>query len=97
MVTFRINVNCATVTNFGTGKYTLTLPFAPVAHYMFRDGGIHHDTTAHYQMSADAVPNSTTLELFYSSGAQDQEMDKNSPHALHTTDYFYISGTYEAA
>jgi hypothetical protein len=100
MVTFRIHVDFATVTNFGTGKYSLTLPFAPVAHYIFRDGGLHHTDTNpddHYQVAGDADPGSTTLSLYYSSGAQDLAMDKNSPHTIHTNDYLYISGTYETA
>jgi hypothetical protein len=65
---------------------------------MFRDGGIHHTaTSAHYQMAADADSTSTTIGLMYSSGAQDQEMNHASPHTLHLEDYFYITGTYEAA
>jgi len=99
MVTFRIHVDFATVTNFGTGKYSLTLPFAPVAHYMFRDAGLHHtDPTPddHYQIGGDAEPGSTTMSLYYSSGPQDIAMDFNSPHAIHTNDFMYISGTYES-
>jgi hypothetical protein len=99
MVTFRIHVDFATVTNFGTGKYSLTLPFAPVAHYIFRDGGLHHtdpNPDDHYQIAGDAEPGSTTLYIYYSSGAQDLAMDKNSPHTIRTNDYMYISGTYES-
>jgi len=102
MVTFRIKVNCATVagasnSGFGSGQYSLTLPFAPVTDYVFRDGGIHHiGGPAHYQMSGDAEPGTTQLTLWYTaSQGQDQAMDYNSPHALQTPDHFYISGTYE--
>ena len=103
MVTFRIKVNCATVagasnSGFGSGQYYLTLPFAPVTDYIFRDGGIHHiGGPAHYQMSGDAEAGTTQLTLWYTtSQSQDQAMDYNSPHALQTPDHFYISGTYEA-
>jgi hypothetical protein len=102
MVTFRIKVDCATVagasnSGFGSGQYSLTLPFQPVTDYIFRDGGIHHVSgLAHYQMSGDAEPGTTQLTLWYTaSQGQDQAMAHNSPHALQTSDYFYISGTYE--
>jgi hypothetical protein len=102
MVTFRIKVNCATVagasnSGFGSGQYSLTLPFAPVTDYIFRDGGIHHiGGPSHYQMSGDAEPGTTQLTLWYTaSQGQDQAMDYNSPYALQTPDHFYISGTYE--
>jgi len=98
MVTFRIKIQCATVSNFGSGQYSLTLPFAPASDYIFRDGGIHHVSgTAHYQMSGDAESGTTQLTLWYTaSQGQDQAMNHNSPHALQTADYFYISGTYES-
>ena len=102
MVTFRIKVDCATVagasnSGFGSGQYSLTLPFQPVTDYIFRDGGIHHiNGPAHYQMSGDAEAGTTQLTLWYTaSQGQDQAMDYNSPHALQTPDHFYISGTYE--
>jgi hypothetical protein len=99
MITFNIKVNCTTVTNFGTGQYFLTLPFAPFNNFVFRNGGLH-DTSAnvHYSILGDSHAGSTSLELLYSrvqgSHAQDDPFDHNSPLTLATADFFYISGTY---
>lgn len=96
MVTFRIKVLCTNVTNFGTGSYSITLPFAPVDHYMFRDGGSHSGAN-HYMVGLDAYPGTTTAELKYvASQSQDGDMDHNHPKTFSTTDFFYISGTYES-
>lgn len=96
LVHFRIYVSTATVTNFGTGKYTLTLPFKAVSDYVFRDAGLHANVVhEHYQISGDAEPNSNVLYLLYPSGARDVEMDHNSPFHLTQSEHFYISGTYE--
>ena len=96
LVHFNILVSCATVTNFGSGQYHLTLPIASAYHYAFRDGGIHHPAqNYHFQLMADAEPNSTDLELYYTaSNGLDNAVDHNSPHALETQDFFYITGTY---
>jgi hypothetical protein len=99
MITFYIKVNCTTVTNFGTGQYFLTLPFAPFNNFVFRNGGLH-DTSGnvHYSILGDSHAGSTSLELLYSrvqgSHAQDDPFDHNSPLTLATADFFYISGTY---
>ena len=96
LVHFRIYISLASVTNFGTGDYSLTLPFKAAGDYVFRDAAIHAvGSHEHYAISADVSPNSTQLMLFYPSGTRDLEMDHNSPHNLSTQDYFYISGTYE--
>lgn len=93
---FRIRVNCTTVTNFGTGQYNLTLPFAPQDDYVFRDGGIHANTGSHYALMADAEAGQTMMSLWHPGpGGQDAATDYNSPHTLAVADYFYISGTYE--
>jgi hypothetical protein len=95
---FRIRVNCTNVSNFGTGQYHLTLPFAPKDDYVFRDGGIHANTGSHYALMADAEKDEIEMSLWHPGpGGQDALMDHNSPHSLATADYFYISGTYEIA
>jgi hypothetical protein len=99
MITFNIKVNCTTVTNFGTGQYHLTLPFAPYSNFVFRNAGLH-DTSAnvHYSILGDSNSSSTDIELLYSrsqgSHNQDDPFDHNSPVTLATGDFFYISGTY---
>lgn len=93
---FRIRVNCTTVTNFGTGQYKLTLPFAPKEDYVFRDGGIHANSGSHYALMADAEKDEVEMLLWHPGpGGQDALMDHNSPHTLSTAAYFYVSGTYE--
>lgn len=93
---FRIRVNCTTVTNFGTGQYSLTLPFPPQDDYVFRDGGIHANTGSHYALMADAEQGELIMSLWHPGpGGQDAITDHNSPHTLTVQDYFYISGTYE--
>jgi hypothetical protein len=99
MITFNIKVNCTTVTNFGTGGYYLTLPFAPFSNFVFRNGGLH-DTSAnvHYSILGDSNSSSTSLELLYSksqgSHVEDSPFKQGSPLNLATADFFYISGTY---
>ncbi len=96
LIHFNIHVSLSNVTNFGTGQYHLTLPIASAYHYAFRDGGIHHPAQQyHFQLMADAEPNSTDLELYYTaSNGLDGGFDYNSPHALAVGDFFYVAGTY---
>jgi hypothetical protein len=99
MITFYIKVNCTTVTNFGTGQYLLTLPFAPFNNFVFRNGGLH-DTSAnvHYSILGDSNASSTSIELLYSrsqgSHVEDSPFKQGSPLNLATADFFYLSGTY---
>jgi hypothetical protein len=99
MIHFRIMVNCSTVTNFGTGQYHLTLPYAPLADYIFRDGGLH-EIGNHYAISGDAEDGTIDLPMYYpakgtGNQVQDAPFNATAPKTLATTDYFYISGTYE--
>lgn len=96
LVHFRIKFTLTNVQSFGTGAYTVTLPFAPAADYIFRNGGLHSSGN-HYNVYMDADANSTTADLMYGAGNQEYDMDHNSPKALTTSDFFYISGTYERA
>lgn len=97
MIFFTIRVDCTTVTNFGTGAYSLTLPagLTPSIHNLVT-GGLHHTASGdHYLLYLDVVPSTLTAELYYpvSNGTM-QDMDYNSPHTLQTADYFYFSGMY---
>jgi hypothetical protein len=97
MIFFTIRVNCTTVTNFGTGAYSLTLPtgLTPSIHNLVV-GGLHHVASGdHYLLYLDVVPSTLTVELYYpvSNGTM-QDMDHNSPHTLQTADFFYFSGMY---
>lgn len=97
MIFLTIQVNCTTVTNFGSGNYSLTLPsgLTPSNHNLI-DGGLHHAASGdHYMLSMDIVPGTLTAELYYpQSNGTMADMDYNSPHALQTADYFYFNGMY---
>jgi hypothetical protein len=96
LVHFRVFVDAASVRDFGRGKYTLRLPFAPIQDYIFRDGGIHHLATDNrYQIYGNATRGDSILHLMYHSGSKDVCMDSNSPFRLDTKTNFYISGTFE--
>lgn len=99
MITFFIRVNCATVTNFGTGNYYLTLPYTPDNHYLFQNGGIHHPAlTRHYTFAGDCNEGSNDLELLtltqHGTALYFDPLKQGSPVTLNTDDFFYISGTY---
>lgn len=98
---FQITVDFANILTFGTGRYYLTLPFAPEHPYKLRDGCLHTvypgGTTFHISGHVDA--GSTTLELYSSdkvaSGVQDVDFTYNFPVTLTTSGRFHIAGTYE--
>lgn len=97
MINLTIMVNCATVTNFGTGNYSLTLPsgLTPSNHNLI-NGGIHDASSGnHLLVYLDVVPGSSTAELYYSqSNGTMADMDYNHPLVLQTADYFYFNGMY---
>lgn len=103
LVFFNIKVLFSTVTNFGTGQYSLTLPIAPSSDYIFRDGGVHQSST-HYNIAADADAGSTTVHLYHvqntsgsNSYAYDDPFNGTNPVNLTTTGYMYVSGIYIAS
>jgi hypothetical protein len=96
LVFFRIKVPLTYVANFGTGFYNLTLPFAPAADFIVRDGVINDaSASVKYTLSIHGTLGSTSASLKYSAGSQFYEVDYNSPVVLATADSFIISGTYE--
>ena len=96
MVFFNIKVLCTTVTNFGTGQYSLTIPFAPDNDYLLLNGGVHDVSTGdHYQIAGDLESGSTTMSLWYQqNNGRNAAMTGSQPVSLATADYFYISGSY---
>lgn len=95
MVMYQIFVNCSTVTNFGTGQYSLTLPSGLPPAYDYQHLGGLHKGTSHYTLLADLNATSTTVVLYHptSNGGQDI-FSYNKPTTLTTASYFYVSGTY---
>jgi hypothetical protein len=96
IVFFRINVPLTYVSNFGTGAYSLSLPFAPAADFIVRDGVINDGSTStKYTLSLHGTASNTSASLKYTAGSQFYDVDYNSPFVLATGDTFIISGTYE--
>jgi hypothetical protein len=96
LVFFDIEVSLATISDFGSGNYTLTLPFASDSEFTVRSGGIHRGGSKdnHYNLVGEMTAGSSVMELRYASGTQDQPFDHNSPYSLSTAGEFHISGVY---
>lgn len=109
LVTFWIEINLSTVTNFGTGQYKVNLPFAPHAGTMHHfpawvwyDAGNPVDTDpGHVVMQADHIPGSQTLDLHWYGSAtaspkpvNEQIFTATSPFTLTTASKIYVNGTY---
>jgi hypothetical protein len=68
LVLIQIDVLCTTVTNFGTGQYSLTIPFASKVYHTDVYGGSVHDVTPsgtdHYSIKGHLSPSSTTMTVW---------------------------------
>lgn len=100
MVHFSLIVEFANITNFGTGQYFMTLPYAAKVAYIFRDGCLHMSTGGtQYHISGHVGAGVNTLYLFSSdkvaSGVQDVPFTSTFPATLTTAGRFHIAGTYE--
>ena len=108
-VSFVIQIDFTTVTNFGTGQYKVELPFAPAFAYnhfsgwIWADPNISPDTgTGHTILNADTANTGTTvLDLHYlkqSGGANSPIREglwtQALPVTLTTISKAYINGTY---
>jgi hypothetical protein len=97
LVTVQIDVLYTTVTNFGTGQYSLTLPFASKYHTDVY-GGSAHDTAPtlrHYSLKGHLSPSSSTMTLWQHAGSgADEPMDFNTPINADVADKFHMSFSY---
>ena len=97
-VIVQIDVVFTTVTNFGTGQYSLTLPFASKYHTDVYGGSIHDITNQgidHYSLKGHLVPGSTTFTIWdLASASKDEPFDHNSPFNLSLADRFHMSFSY---
>jgi hypothetical protein len=98
VVVVHLNVPFTNVTNFGTGIYSMNLPF-PVAHHTTVDHGTLHDvdTNGFYAIRGH-VENAgdTSMTLWYQSlVTKDAEFDNNSPVTLTTSDFFHMDFIYQ--
>lgn len=98
LVQLQIDVVFTTVTNFGTGQYSLTLPFASKYHTDVYGGSVHDITNQgidHYSLKGHLSPSSTTITIWdMASASKDEPMDFNSPFNLAQADRFHMSFSY---
>lgn len=109
MVTFWIEVNLSTVTNFGTGQIKLELPYAPyngtMNHFSgwvwYNPNGGDPDLSNHIILNVDHLPGSQTIDLHWLGGdtptpkpTREYILTGTSPFTLTTLSKIYINGTY---
>ncbi len=97
-VQVQISVDFDNVSNFGTGQYSLTLPF-PSKYHTDVFGGSVHDTVNqgvdHYSLKGHLSDASSTFTIWnIKSSAADEPFDHNSPIGLTTSDLFHMSFSY---
>ena len=96
---FRVYVDFAGCTNFGTGQYQITLPF-PSIETMRQANGTLHQTSGnslyHIAGVTDIITSSTVHKLYYSGSTTDLNWKFNTPVGATTiTSHFDISGVYQ--
>ncbi len=94
----QISVDFDNVSNFGTGQYSLTLPF-PSKYHTDVYGGSVHDTVNqgvdHYSLKGHLSDGTSTFTIWnIKSSAADEPFDHNSPINLTTSDLFHMSFSY---
>lgn len=108
MVSFYIEVNLTTVTNFGTGQLKFELPFMPhggmmnhFAGWINVDPAVNPDNAGHVILNADHLVGTKTLDMHYikqSGGANSPIMEamllQGTPVTLTTSSKIYVNGTY---
>ena len=108
LVSFVIEVDCSTVTNFGTGQFKLQLPFTPAVGFnhfsgwCWADPNIDPDTgTGHTILNCDTAGITDVLDLHYlkqSGGANSPIREglfvQGTPVTLTTISKIYVNGTY---
>jgi hypothetical protein len=109
VVTFWIQIDLSTVTNFGTGQIKVDLPFPPHAGTMhhfpgwvwYNPNGGDPDLANHIILNVDHLPGSQTLDLHWLGGdtptpkpVREYQLTSTSPYTLTTASKIYINGTY---
>jgi hypothetical protein len=108
LVTFYIEIICSTVTNFGTGQYSMSLPFLPAqggnhfAGWVWRDPAIPADDANHIILNADHNGLTKQLDLHFLVGAPanpkpviENQLKQGAPgYNLTTVSKMYVNGTY---
>ena len=107
IVSFSIECDLATVTNFGTGQYKLELPYLPLPNSSNHfsgwvwDGITDPDLSKHILLNIDHLPDTKTIDLHFlvldpssPKPVIENIFKQGSPFTL-TTDYkIFVTGTY---
>ena len=91
-----INVDLTNVSNFGSGQYTITLPYPSKYDMILASGHIHSaNKDDDYGIHAMLTAGSSIVRLVYTaSSGKDEKFTADRPKTLTVNDFFHISGTY---
>jgi hypothetical protein len=98
LVQVQIDVDFTNVTNFGTGQYSLTIPFNSKYHTDVYGGSVHdvvNQGVDHFSIKGHLTDSSTSMTIWsIGSSSKDEPFDHNSPFNLATADRFHMSFSY---
>ena len=95
MITYNITVNCATVTNFGTTQYSITLPTGFNPGYNTTHTGTIIKNSDTYTIYGRLTAGSNTMILTHPTANGNQDIfSHNKPTVLTTASTWNIAGTY---
>lgn len=110
LISFGIELDMTTVTNFGTGQLKTSLPVEPMlgfnhfSGWVWQDPGVPADSANHIILNADTIGQTTVLDLHFLVGApaspkpviENQLIQGTMGYSLTTVSKMYVSGTYIA-
>jgi len=99
LVFFAAEIDFSTVSNFGSGQLSITLPFPCEHDFLTRDGHLHDfNKTNHYGMSGECEEGTSTLLFFTPKGSEPKDipLTYNTPVSLTNQDSIDLSGIYMA-
>jgi hypothetical protein len=98
LVQVQIDVDFTNVTNFGSGQYSLTIPFNSKYHTDVYGGSVHdvvNQGVDHFSIKGHLTDSSTAMTIWsIGSSSKDEPFDHNSPFNLATADRFHMSFSY---
>ncbi len=98
LIQTQISVDFDNVSNFGTGQYSLTLPFPSKYHTDVYGGSVHdvvNQGVDHYSLKGHLDDGSSIFTIWnIKSSAADEPFDHNTPINLTTADLFHMSFSY---
>ena len=98
LIQVQISVDFDNVSNFGTGQYSLTLPFPSKYHTDVYGGSVHdvvNQGVDHYSLKGHLDNGSSIFTIWnIKSSAADEPFDHNTPINLTTADLFHMSFSY---